>query len=146
MVQLNKYLLNTYFVLVYVLGIKQRTQRVISFSGTSRQMEGTDSKQRTHLWIHMSQQRWGLHRKAGRACVCMLSCSVMSNSLWLNGLRPSRPLCPWTFPGNTGVDCHFLLQGVFLTQGSNLHLSSLLHWQADSLPLSQLGLLHIYIY
>ena len=32
---------------------------------------------------------------------------------------------------NTGVGCHFLLQGVFLTQGLNLHL---LHWQAHSLP------------
>ena len=32
----------------------------------------------------------------------------------------SRPLCPWDFPGkNTGVDCHFLLQGIFPTQGSN---------------------------
>ena len=31
---------------------------------------------------------------------------------------------------------HFLLQGIFLTQGSNLHL---LHWQADSLPLSHQG-------
>ena len=28
-----------------------------------------------------------------------------------------------------------LLQGVFPTQGSNLHLLSLLHWQAGSLPL-----------
>ena len=28
---------------------------------------------------------------------------------------------------------HFLLQGIFLTQGSNLHF---LHWQVDSLPLS----------
>ena len=29
-------------------------------------------------------------------------------------------LCPWDFPGNsTGVDCHFLLQGIFPTQGSN---------------------------
>ena len=38
------------------------------------------------------------------------------------------------FPGkNTGVDFHFLLQGIFLDQGSNL---CLLHWQADSLPLS----------
>ena len=37
---------------------------------------------------------------------------------------------------NTGVGCHFLLQGVFLTQESNLPL---LHWQADSLPLSHLG-------
>ena len=27
------------------------------------------------------------------------------------------------FPGKkTGVDCHFLLQGIFLTQGSNWHL------------------------
>ena len=32
---------------------------------------------------------------------------------------------------NTGMDCHFLLQGIFLTQGSN---QGLLHWQADSLP------------
>ena len=30
-------------------------------------------------------------------------------------------------------NCHFLLQGLFVTQGSNL---CLLHWQADSLPLS----------
>ena len=29
------------------------------------------------------------------------------------------------------MDCHFLLQEIFLTQGLNPHL---LHWQADSLP------------
>ena len=34
---------------------------------------------------------------------------------------------------------HFLLQGIFLTQGSNLYLPCLLHWQADSLPVSHLG-------
>ena len=29
-------------------------------------------------------------------------------------------LHPWDFPGkNTGVGCHFLLQGIFPTQGSN---------------------------
>ena len=39
-----------------------------------------------------------------------------------------RLLFPWHFPGNnTGVGCHFLLKGVFPTQGSNLHLLSLLH-------------------
>ena len=28
--------------------------------------------------------------------------------------------CPWDFPGkNTGVGCHFLLQGIFPTQGLN---------------------------
>ena len=34
---------------------------------------------------------------------------------------------------------HFLLQGIFQTQGSNLCLLRLLHWQADSLPLYHLG-------
>ena len=50
------------------------------------------------------------------------------------GLWPARLFCPWDFPDkNTGMDCHSLLQGIFLTQGSNL---CFLHWQADSLPLS----------
>ena len=32
-------------------------------------------------------------------------------------------LCPWTSPGkNTGVGCHFHLQGIFPTQGLNLGL------------------------
>ena len=66
----------------------------------------------------------------------VLSRSVMSNSLQPPGLRL---LCLCNFSGkNTGVVCHFLLQGVFLTQGSNPHLLCLLHWQADSLPLSHL--------
>ena len=47
-----------------------------------------------------------------------------------------RLLCPWNFPGkNTGVACHFLIQGIFLTQGPNPCLFCLLHWWADSLPL-----------
>ena len=48
-------------------------------------------------------------------------------------LQPARLLCPWDFPGkNIGVGCHFLLQRVFLTQGSNLrllhHIRILYHW------------------
>ena len=31
---------------------------------------------------------------------------------------------------------HALLQGIFLTQGSNPHLLYLLHWQVGSLPLA----------
>ena len=80
------------------------------------------------------------------ACVCARTCarahahSLSCVQLLLpHGLQPIRLLCPWNFPGkNTGVGCHFLLQGIFLTQGSNphlLHLLCLLHWQADSLPL-----------
>ena len=38
------------------------------------------------------------------------SCSVMSNSSWPHGLRPTRLLCPWDFPGKrTRVGCHHLL-------------------------------------
>ena len=72
---------------------------------------------------------------------CMLSSSIVSNSLQLRGLQPTRLLSPWDFPGkNTRVDCHFLLQGIFLTQGLNPHL---LPWQVDSLPLSHWGTMHL---
>ena len=57
--------------------------------------------------------------------------SVMSDSLQLHELYS-----PWTSPSqNTGVGCHFLLQGIFPTQGSNPCLLCLLHWQVGSLPL-----------
>jgi len=49
-------------------------------------------------------------------CVCVI-CSVMSNSLRRPG--PVRLLCPWNSPGQKGVSSHFLLQGIFPTQGSN---------------------------
>ena len=50
----------------------------------------------------------------------MCACSVMSKSLWPHGLKSSRLLCPWDFPGkNTGVGSHFLLQGIFPTHWSN---------------------------
>ena len=43
-------------------------------------------------------------------------------------------------PGkNTGVSCLDLLQGIFLTQGSNPRLLCLLHWQAGSLLLAPPG-------
>ena len=51
--------------------------------------------------------------------------SVMSNSLQPPGLWPSRLFCSWNSPGKkTGVGSLSLLQGIFLTRGSNL---SLLH-------------------
>ena len=39
----------------------------------------------------------------------------------------------------TGVGCHFLLQDIIPTRGSNLSLLHLLHWQANSVPLLHLG-------
>ena len=57
------------------------------------------------------------------------ACSVCS-SLWPHGLQPTRLLCPWNSPGEkTGVGCHLLFQGIFLTQGLNLNLLCLLHYR-----------------
>ena len=71
----------------------------------------------------------------------MRACQV--TSVLFNSLL-TRLLCPWDSPGkNTGVDCHAFLQGIFPTQGLNLHLLWLLHcrqipyhcttWEAHSL-------------
>ena len=60
----------------------------------------------------------------------LLSGSIVSDSLQPHGLQPARFFYPWDFSGeNTGVGCCFLLQGIFLTQGSNLGRLCLLHWQ-----------------
>ena len=57
------------------------------------------------------------------SCICVTA----------NGLQPARLLCPWASPGkNTGVGCHFLLQGIFPTQRWNpcllLGRQILYHW------------------
>ena len=50
-------------------------------------------------------------------------------------------------PGkNIEVGYHFVLQGIFLTQGLNPHLLGLLHWQANSLPLQCLVALNGYLF
>ena len=75
--------------------------------------------------------------------------SVMSDSLQPHGLcnpmEPARLLCPWDSPGkNTAVYCHFLLQGIFPTQGSNqglLHCRQILyclsHWGSPKTELER---------
>ena len=66
-----------------------------------------------------------------------VSCSVMSSSLRPHGLKAAKLLYPWTSPGkNTGVGCHFLLQGDLHHPGIKPTSPA---WQADSLPLSHLG-------
>ena len=48
------------------------------------------------------------------------SCSVMSDSVIPWTVACNRLLCPWDFLGkNTRVSYHFLLQGIFPTQGWN---------------------------
>ena len=79
------------------------------------------------------------HMLRGHIHIYLYACLVIFDPLQPHGLQPTRFLCPWDFPGkDTGVGCHFLLQGICLTQGSNSSLLHFLHWQVDSLPLSNL--------
>ena len=67
------------------------------------------------------QQEGRAKRREAAAAAALVPKS--RDSLRPLGLQPARLLCPWDFPGkNTGVGCHFLLQGLFPTQGSNLRL------------------------
>ena len=63
-------------------------------------------------------------RIKGNPCTMLLfSLYVVPNSFPTLWTVAARLFCPWGFPGkNPGVGCHFLLQGIFLTQGSNLRL------------------------
>ena len=69
-------------------------------------------------------------------CWC---CSVTKScpALWNPVCCSPRRLCPRGCPGkNTGVGCHALSQGIFLTWGSSL---CALPWQVGSSPLSHRG-------
>ena len=73
-------------------------------------------------------------------CFCVLSHSVVSDSLRPMDCSPAQLLCPWNFRvKNTGTGCHLLLQGIFLNQGSNPYFLCFQHWQVDSLPLAPPG-------
>ena len=64
-------------------------------------------------------------------------CCLLLSHVWLfcdlMDCSPPSPHCSWDFSGkNTGMGCHFLHQGIFPTQGLNLHLllgrQILYHW------------------
>ena len=63
-----------------------------------------------------------------------------SHSVVSNSLQPHGLYSPWNSPDqNTGVGCHFLLQGIFLTQESNPSLLHLLHCRLILYQLSHKG-------
>ena len=73
-----------------------------------------------HLHWETMKQSLSPKWRYKEAEVCAQS---MSDSLRPHGLHPTRLLCAWNFPGKSiGVGCCFLLQGIFLTLGSNPHL------------------------
>ena len=66
-------------------------------------------------------------------CLIAQSCPALCNPM---DCSPPGSFVHGDPPGkHTGVSCHFLLQGIFLTQGANLRILCLLEWQAGSLPL-----------
>ena len=66
----------------------------------------------------------------------MRACSFMSDSFVISWTVALQLLCPWNYPSkNIREDCHFLLQEVFQTQGSNPHLLVSPDLQVDALPL-----------
>ena len=52
---------------------------------------------------------------------------------------PGKVLCKQQTVCAQSCLTHFLLQGIFPSQGSNPYLLHLLHWQEDSLPLAPRG-------
>ena len=70
---------------------------------------------------------------------CVGECSVIQSCLTLcdpMDCRTPGSSVHGIFPGkNTGVSCHFLLHGIFPTQGLKLYLLSLPYWRTKSLPL-----------
>ena len=79
------------------------------------------------------------HESVSLICPCCLPlcCCAVYSHVWLFAT-------PWTVARQTllsmefsrqesKVGCHFLFQGIFPTQGLNLHVLHFLHWEADSL-------------
>ena len=77
-----------------------------------------------------------------RACACACLCYSLGHVQLF--------VTPWTIAWQASLsmefsrqeywsDCHALLQGSFLTHGSNPHFLCLLHWQMGSLPLATPG-------
>ena len=71
-------------------------------------------------------------------CVHSVTQPCLTATPWT--ASPPRLLCPGgLFPRQgPGMGCHFLLQGIFPTQGPNPHILCLLRWQVNALPLSHL--------
>ena len=88
---------------------------------------GLDAPTLRHILLFCTWGCVGVGKKPRRMTTTAGVCSAVSDhGLWPHRLQPIRLLCPWDFLGkNTGVGRHFLLQGIYPTQGSNL---CLLHW------------------
>ena len=96
------------------------------------------------MWSLRCQHRLFLTSVPLTSSVCLLSLLTLCNPM---DCSPPRLLCPRDFPGkNIRVGCHLLLQGIFLTQGSNpssLHCRSVLyHLATRKAPIQSIQFSH----
>ena len=120
-------------------GVRQQS---LAFLGSQRHHRDPDAC--LHVLIACVSLPWApvsqfpLLLKAPVIKFCESLNSVVSDSLRPFGLQPTTDFS-WDFSGtNTRVGHHFLLQGIFMTQGSNQHLlSPALH--VNSLPAETSG-------
>ena len=107
----------------------------VSTVHTSAQgIEDTEMKKRN---IRVS---WKTRALFSERSACILSRSVVSNSLWpLDCSLPGFSVHGIFSGKNTGVACHFLLQETLLIPRSNPHLLRLLHCRWIPYPLSHQG-------
>ena len=102
-------------------------------------------------WKHQKSQKFFLvflscfSTARGKCFTLNCACCMLSRfrRVWLCAtlwtVVHQAPLSLEFYSKNIGVGCHFLLQGIFLTQESIWCLLCLLHWQMGSLPLVPLG-------
>ena len=98
-------------------------KQTICLSETNRQIRNTNISLCWNLLILFSKER--------KKVQVLVACVSWSCPMLWDPMEPARLLCPWNSPGrNTGVGCHALLQGIFLTQGLNpglLHCRQILY-------------------
>ena len=113
-----------YFMWIFVYGNSDRTGRWFLKKVFSFLWEEMERKQ--SLWLTWSERNF-LSTPNKISCLrakSLQSCPTLCDP------KDEGFLCPWDSPGNdTGVGCHFLLQGIFPTQGLNPRLIRILHWQ-----------------
>ena len=89
------------------------------------------SSQSTYSWS-LAWRTLSITFNSSPLCVlCHVSCVHLFATPWI--IAHQTPLS-WNFPAkNTGVGYHFLLQGIFLTQGSNSVVLFLVLWRLSIL-------------
>ena len=108
--------LKGYFLYYYIIARDiSSAERAIILPRSERVSQGFSCQYPERPCTTQGSQRRMLHRKIPESM----------GTAWT-----VRPFGSYKF---CGVGCHFFLQGIFLTQGSNL---CLLYWKAGALPLS----------